>query len=631
MSGTPVTSAAPMRELTRLCMLLGGLPWVLRAVDTVVAPAQQAALRGRVTAACSYAKLAAVLNRGADTAFEQRVAAADATLAQIGEVLRQVEEAVTAALVRSPHQKKAVTETIELAPLTISYYGRLNGNAVEHEKYRDSFDKYDYSAILQRLRDTHVAAVSYETQIDEKHEDRNFETFPDGSRFTRTVDPAHYTVAADGKVAWRGLPVLRGPPKAVGELWHSCREYVPAFVANRTVRILHVSVPPYGERKDTAQEQDPQTNKWVEVEKPVVLYKGPKASDDVPIIYAIDWVQRCLSFTPGWDAKEVLDKSMGYEAHKQWGAYKFMWCLGVAFATACASRFEGSDTGPVAVYVDRKAYDLTAAQMELLVHAVFGSYGGTHKLHSELCKRRGVPYQGVATPMPEVLGEERGEKVLTYQIGWKSLVDLNARPLSAWYDRRGAAPAAFGEERASTSLDELVKSFGDLFPLPLSQIALEVQGQTTLFDDEVRLDMASKNMRGRDAMHVFVKDMYATEARGESLNVEGDNLEKFLAMIIIGMPEMSAQRFEQLLDRINRVNVDLKAKRKKRIIHITSPSQLEKDSTLARLGATPLDETVSWITSELARHALDCDTNRQGAESSAMKCAQSWANATKEK
>ena len=631
MSGTPVTSAAPMRELTRLCMLLGGLPWVLSAVDTVVAPAQKAALRGRVTAACSYAKLAAVLNRGADTAFEQRVAAADATLAQIGEVLRQVEEAVTAALVRSPHPKKAVTETIELAPLTISYYGRLNGNAVEHEKYRDSFDKYDYSAILRRLRDTHVAAVSYATQIDEEHEDRNFETFPDGSRFTRTVDTAHYTVAADGKVAWLQKPVLRGPPKAVSELWHSCREYVPAFVANRTVRILHVSVPPYGERKNTAQEQDPQTNKWVEVEKPVVLYKGPKAADDVPIIYAIDWVQRCLSVAPGWDTKEVLDKSMGYEAHKQWGAYKFMWCLGVAFATACASRFEGSDTGPVAIYVDRKAYDLSAAQMELLVHAVFGSYGGTHKLHSELCKRRGVPYQGVATPLPEVLGEENGEKVLTYQIGWKSLVDLNARPLSAWYDRRGAAPAAFGEERASTSLDELVQSFGDLFPLPLSQIALEVQGQTTLFDDEVRLDMASKNMRGRDAMHVFVKDMYATEARGESLNVEGDNLEKFLAMIIIGMPEMSAQRFEQLLDRINRVNVDLKAKRKKRIIHITSPSQLEKDSTLARLGTTPLDQTVSWITSELARHALDCDTNRQGAESSAMKCAQSWANATKEK
>ena len=624
MSGTPVTSAAPMRELTRLCMLLGGLPWVLRAVETVVAPAQSAALRGRVTAACSYAKLAAVLNRGADTAFEQRVAAADATLAQIGEVLRQVEEAVTAALVRSPHQKKAVTETIELAPLTISYYGRLNGNAVEHERYRDSFDKYDYSAVLRLLRDTHVAAVSYATQIDEEHEDRNFEKFPDGSRFTRTVDLAHYTVAPDGKVAWLGKPVLRGPPKAVSELWHSCREYVPAFVANRTVRILHVSVPPYRERKETALERDPQTNQMVEVEKPVLLYKGPKASDDVPIIYAIDWVQRCLSVAPGWDTKEVLEKSMGYEAHKQWGAYKFMWCLGVAFATACASRFEGSDTGPVAIYVDRKAYDLTAAQMELLVHAVFGSYSGTHKLHSELCKRRGVPYQGVATPLPEVLGEERGEKVLTYQIGWKSLVDLNARPLSAWY-----APAAFGEERASTALDELVKLFGDLFPLPLSQIALEVQGKTTLFDDEVRLDMASKNMRGRDAMHVFVKDMYATEARGESLNVEGDNLEKFLTMVIIGMPEMSAQRFEQLLDRINRVNVDLKAKRKKRIIHITSPSQLEKNSTLARLGTTPLDQTVSWITSELARHAMDCDTNREGAESSAMKCAQSWADLKK--
>jgi hypothetical protein len=599
---------------------------VLRAVDTVVAPAQQAALRRRVLASCSYAKLAAVLNRGADTEFEQRVAAADATLAQIGEVMRQVEEAVTAALVRSPQQKKAITETIELVPLTISYYGRLNGNAVDHERYRDAFDTYDYSAILKRLRDTHVAAVSYATQIDEEHEDRNFETFPDGSRFTRTFDPARYTVARDGKVAWRGLPVLRGPPTVVGELWHSCREYVPAFVANRTVRILHVSVPPYAERKNVVPELDPQTNEWVDVEKPVVLYKGPKAVDDVPIIYAIDWVQRCLSVAPKWDTKEVLEKSIGYEAHKQWGAYKFMWCLGVAFATACASRFEGSDLGPVAIYVDRRAYDLTAAQMELLVHAVFGSYSGTHKLH-ELCERRGVPYQGVATPLPAEKSEnaEKGENVLAYQIGWKSLVDLNARPLSAWYE---PVASAFGEERASP-LDDLVKSFGNLFPLPLSQIALEVQGKTTLFDDEVRLDMASKNMRGRDAMHVFVKDMYATEARGQSLNVEGDNLEKFVAMIIIGMPEMSAQRFEQLLDRINRVNVDLNGKRKKRIIHITSPSQLRPDSTLARLGTTPLDEMVSWITSELARHALDCDTNRQGAERNVMTCAQSWANLKK--
>jgi hypothetical protein len=471
--------------------------------------------------------------------------------------------------------------------------------------------------------------VSYATQIDEEHEDRNFETFPDGSRFTRTVDTARYTVKSDGAVVWRGVPVLRGPPTVVGELWHSCREYVPAFVANRNVRILHVSVPSYTERLAQKTVEDPKTGKRVTVHVPMLLYKGPKASDDVPVIYCVDWVKRNLSFAPGWDEPEIQEKILGYEGlGSQWGAYKFMWCLGVAYATACASRFEGpaADRGPVAIYVDRKSFDLTAAQMELLVHAVFGSFAGAHKLHTE-CARLGVPYQGVKTPVPK---EGEQSTVLSYQIGWRSLVDLNPRPLSAWYTSGHAAPAAFGEPRAAT-LDELVASFGPLFPLPLNLVAREVQGQTTLFDDEVRLDMASKNMRGRESMHVFVKDMWATEARGESLNVEGDNLEKFLALIIIEMPEMSAQRFEQLLDRINRVNIDLKAKRKKRIIHITAPSQVWPKSRLARLGATPLDKTVADITSELARHATDCDTNRSQTEASAMNCAVKWADATKEK
>jgi hypothetical protein len=79
------------------------------------------------------------------------------------------------------------------------------------------------------------------------------------------------------------------------------------------------------------------------------------------------------------------------------------------------------------------------------------------------------------------------------------------------------------------------------------------------------------------------------------------------------------------------VNIDLKAKRKKRIIHITAPSQVWPKSRLARLGATPLDKTVADITSELARHATDCDTNRSETEASAMKCAVKWADATKEK
>ena len=89
---------------------------------------------------------------------------------------------------------------------------------------------------------------------------------------------------------------------------------------------------------------------------------------------------------------------------------------------------------------------------------------------------------------------------------------------------------------------------------------------------------------------------------------------------------MSAQKMEQLYDRINRVNVHKKAKRKKHIVHITSPSELFADSTLDTLGRTPLDEVVSHITRELARSALDCATNRTEREKPAMACARGWTH-----
>jgi hypothetical protein len=618
MSGTPVTSAAPLSELVRLCMLLGGKQWVLAAIDRAVPSANRAALRSKVASVCEYGTLQAVLNRGHDATFEARVAAAESTLASIGSVLREVEEAVTAAIGHAKEQDEAIKATVRLAPLLISYYGRLNGNVVDHERYRDTFDEYDYSAILRKLRDTHVAAVSYATQIDEEHEDLNFEAFPDGGRYTRTVDDAHYDVAPDGAVAWRGLPVLRGPPTFVGtetRLWHSCREYVPAFVANRTVRVLHVSVPSYSLRREPRQVRDPKTREWTTRMVPVKLNKpSPLSPSDVPVIYGYDWISRNLITAAGWEA--TRDKATSFEAlGQQWGACEFLWCLGVAFAAACASRHEGpeDERGPVAIYVDRKSYGLTAAQMELLVHAVFSAEAGMHPLHTA-CGRRGCPYQGRETPL---------KGALSYQIGWRSHVDLNARPLSAWYVGATAAPAAFG--RDAPVLNELVSSFGPAFPLALDQVALAIQGKTTLFDDEIRLDIASTTMRGRELMHVYVKDLWVTEANGESVNPEGESLEHCVALYVIGMPpKMGAQKMEQLFDRINRVNVHKTAKRKKHIVHITSPRELAPDSTLGTLGTTALDAVVARITLELARTAVDCDTNREPHERSAMQCAARW-------
>lgn len=646
MSGTPITSVAPMRELTRLCMLLGGKEWILAAVDATIAEPARAALKHRVATTCTYETMSAVLNRGGGSAgtFEERVAAADATLGQIGEVLRQVEDGVTGTLSRAHDRRQAISALLGLSPLRISYYGRLNGNKVDHERYRDKFDVYDYSVILRKLRDTHVAAVSGATQTEAAvagRVDKNFEVFPDGSMYTNTVDPTAYSVGADGKVTWLRKAVLPGPPTFQPHRpWHSTREYVPAFVANRTLRVLHVSVPSYFERRDWRPTvggagadgtQRAQFGRGMSLERIGNDLPSP-AMDGVLVSYVTEWVERNLTTTPEWrQAKGALQsfQLLG----KQWPWYQFMWCLGVVFAAAAASRHESAvdDRGPVVVYLDRKSYDLTQAQMELLIHAVFDSGAHQHPLHAN-CGYRGQPFQGPSTT---------AAGVLAYQVGWPSAIDFGARPMSAWFGpvpgsaaaaasvgTSHAAPAAFGraQGKGKLELESVIRSLGEMFPVMLDRVANSIQQKTTLFDDELRLDIASTTaMRSKELMHVMFKDMWVTEANGTSLNTEGDDLGNFRGIFIVGMPsEMSAQRMEQLYDRINRVNVTASGRRKF-ILHITGHKQMAPDSTLGMLGKTELDDVVSHITAELARNAIDCDTNRLDAESGMMACKKKWA------
>lgn len=644
MSGTPITSVAPMRELTRLCMLLGGKEWILAAVDATIAEPARSTLRHRVATTCTYETMSAVLNRGGGGGgsagtFEERVAAADATLGQIGEVLRQVEDGVTGTLSRAHDRRQAISALLGLSPLRISYYGRLNGNKVDHERYRDKFDVYDYSVILRKLRDTHVAAVSGATQTEAAvaaRVDRNFEVFPDGSMYTNTVDPTAYSVGADGKVTWLRKTVLPGPPTFQQHRpWHSTREYVPGFVANRTLRVLHVSVPSYFERRDWrptlgGANNEPKSSfgRGMSLERIGNDLPSP-AMDGVLVSYVTEWVERNLTTTPEWrQAKGALQsfQLLG----KQWPWYQFMWCLGVVFAAAAASRHESAvdDRGPVVVYLDRKSYDLTQAQMELLIHAVFDSGAHQHPLHGN-CGYRGQPFQGPSTT---------ATGVLAYQVGWPSAIDFGARPMSAWFGPAPgsavaaagvshAAPAAFGRAQGAgkLELESVIRSMGEMFPVMLDRVANGIQQKTTLFDDELRLDIASTTaMRSKELMHVMFKDMWATEANGTSLNTEGDDLGNFRGLFIVGMPsEMSAQRMEQLYDRINRVNVTASGRRKF-IVHITGHKQMAPDSTLGMLGKTELDDVVSHITAELARNAIDCDTNRLDAESGMMACKKKW-------
>ena len=93
-------------------------------------------------------------------------------------------------------------------------------------------------------------------------------------------------------------------------------------------------------------------------------------------------------------------------------------------------------------------------------------------------------------------------------------------------------------------------------------------------------------------------------------------------MIIIGMPEMSAQRFEQLLDRINRVDTSItsKTRRNKFVVLITRPDSLyDAQAPLQRMGNNDRDRAVDTLNEELVRNAYDCE--QRDATERAFACA----------
>ena len=69
------------------------------------------------------------------------------------------------------------------------------------------------------------------------------------------------------------------------------------------------------------------------------------------------------------------------------------WALAVVYAIACYARRPAVGApARVLVYVDRVSYDLTQAQLELLVHAVF--HERMHHRFHERCGMRFAPFLG---------------------------------------------------------------------------------------------------------------------------------------------------------------------------------------------------------------------------------------------
>jgi len=183
-----------------------------------------------------------------------------------------------------------------------------------------------------------------------------------------------------------------------------------------------------------------------------------------------------------------------------------------------------------------------------------------------------------------------------------------------------AAPVDPKAVTARQQAELLLKSFGEMFPLALDAVYLDVQRKTTLFDEELKLDVSSaRAMKSRELMHVLFLDMYTDEANGVSLNFEGTDLPRFVYEIIVGMPPCSAQQLEQLYDRVNRVDLE-EGNQPKMIMHITGHKQLGKESTLGMMGSTELDVVVGGIVTELAAHAVDCEKNRLPSEAAQLRC-----------
>jgi hypothetical protein len=629
MSGTPVTSAEPVREFVRLCMLLGGRRWTLAALR-LAGTDDKAAARGgagptkglydAVAATCTYAALAAVLRTGVpadditNARYAEMLRASSATLDAVDLALKAAEEHIVGFLAKNA-QRAAPLVALDhegARLLHISYYGRVNGNVAMHELERPDFTQYDFASVLTRLRASKLAAVPGATQISGGEGDPNFELI-DGAYYSRTIDPAAYTVDAQGRAHRRDAPLRPGALRHAGP-WHSTREFAPTFMPNRVVRCLHVCVPSYV------------ANTYRDGGKLVPSDKAPAERGGLVHDHVVAWMLEHMATTPEW--RGATNEARVFQLKgKHWPWYHFVWALAVAYAIACACTFDAPKQTNLVVYVDRDTYGLSSQQMELLIHAVFD--GSLRHPFQQAAGHAGAPYAGPAT---------RSDGTLSYQIGWATTIDVGARPMGAWfapsapalaqeaedapYTPMLAAAAAFGKPLAPA---DLVREFGDLFALDVASAFNAVQGRTTLWDEELQLDVAqTKGSRSHLALHVLFKDLFVDEAGGKSLNTEGDDLGPFGAVLVLEVPdEMTAQKMEQLFDRVNRVVPGQKKenKRLKFVACVTRPSVfLDADAPLQRMGSTPRDRTVAALIAELVRHAADCDKHRAPSER-AFRCA----------
>ena len=624
MSGTPVTSNDPVRELVRMCMLLGGRKWTLEALSKLAGIEPQhtqlaSSLHSSIAKLARYETLAAVVQTTlsfsdlTNAKYEALLKTSEETLTRVDVALSAAEAAITGFLERdvSKRAEKLLALRLDGKRLVhISYYGRINGNTLDHEKFRDDFEKYDFATVLQVLRDTHVAAVAAPDTV--KSDARLAASYElvGGAYYSRTIDPTAYRVGADGSVVRTRAAIQPGRLAHVdGSPWHSAREFAPTFMPGRVVRCLHVSVPSVP-----------------------VSFAPPseaEARDGLVLDHSFAWLEQNTSPSKEWQEATYGAKLMQIKGapHTSW--YHFVWSLGVVFAAACASAFAETDRNSMVVYLDRKTYGLSRRQMELLVHAVFHEKM-EHKLHGKI-GRGGVPYIPAA---------EHGRR-LVYQIGWEGeTIDEKPKTMREWLDAPRTTttsvahvpddnptfrPSAFGSK---TKKAQLIASFEKFLPLDLSAAYDAVQGSTTTFEKEFRADVtnASKS-RTFGQVHVLFMDMFTDESTGMSLNTEGVDLGSYGAICVVSVPDgMMAQRMAQLLDRINRVDTSItnETRRRKFVMLVTRPSALfDAKSPLQTMGNTVLDRTVDTINALLVTNAYDCDMNRADSERS-FACAQPY-------
>jgi len=295
--------------------------------------------------------------------------------------------------------------------------------------------------------------------------------------------------------------------------------------------------------------------------------------------------------------------------------------LAVVYVTACACVFESDaeHRTNLVVYIDRSTYNLSRAQLELLIYAVFdGSMG--HKLH-EATQHPGVPYAGADT---------KRDGRLTYQIGWETTVAAGARTLSQWISAFGRKEPAPKPSVEPDAVKRAVESFGQLFALDMQAALKAATNRTTMWEEELRSDVGDQRAsKSYMSLHVLFRDMFVTEANGESLSTEGDDLGMFGGLFILNVPvQMTSQRMEQLFDRINRVNTAKKTKTKKFIMCTTRPDVLDPgtQTPLRMIGRTAKDRLVKALNETLVRYAGDCGKTRTDAESAAFLCAAVFAH-----